>query len=263
MHKQMKLAFLAAIIILILASCVYVLLPSDSTYYEKVTNHTYDFISLIVVVTVLVTFRSLDFKTRDGKRWFFLLLGLSLWFLADITRTAFIYLGIDPLPSLADIFYIPGYLSVFVAVMIKYLNIKYRALSKDYMNGFFVTFCIIAVAGYYVLFPLAMSGHALLDKLVMITDPLLDSLVILFAVIIISASKFDEKSLPWLGVCLGLALWAIADTMTAYYSLRGIESMAVRLMDLFFIAGLLAMGLGAFYRLLVVKSETCALPKRK
>jgi len=260
MHKKMKLAFIAALVLLAIAFCAYIVLPDDYVYKEKISNHVYDTISLIIVITVFIAYKVTAPESRDRKRWLFLLIGMIGWFLGDVTWTIMIYMGIDPLPSPADIFYIIGYVAVLVAVIIKYLNIKNRADRRDYTNSIFVTACILAVISYFVLHPIAASDYDLLNKVILIFYPVIDTIILLFAVIVISASDFDTKSMPWLGIGIGITLWVIADTMTAYFEWSEVESVFNSMTDVIFVAGLLAIGIGAVYRKIIADEHLVTNP---
>jgi hypothetical protein len=88
--------------------------------------------------------------------------------------------------------------------------------------------------------------------------------ILMFAIIIMSASDFDSRSMPWLGICIGIALWAIADSTTAYLEWNEIESVLSSLAQVVFAGGLLSIGLGAFYRRIVNKElgpDNSARPK--
>jgi len=249
----MKFAFIVALVLLAIASVAYLVIPADYPYKEKIANHTYDIISLLTIILVFRAFRLTTPKSRDSRRWLFLFLGVLFWFMGDVIWTVFIYLGKDPMISLADVFYVIGYVSVLVATFIKYLNIKSLASKGDYLNSIFVMSCILVVMTHFILMPMAMSDEPLINKVLMIFYPVIDAIIVLFTVIIMAASDFQEKSLPWLGICIGIALWTIADTMTTYLEWQGTESWLVSFSNVIFVAGLLAIGVGAFYRKIVYK----------
>jgi hypothetical protein len=113
---------------------------------------------------------------------------------------------------------------------------------------------LLAIISYTVLMPIVSSDDSLLNKVIFSFYPTADSMIVLFAVIMISTMHVDKESFPWLWVCAGISLWIIADTLTAYFEWSGIET-TINVVDMIFLAGLHAIGLGAFYRRLIGKGE--------
>jgi hypothetical protein len=254
MHKKMLFAVCVVLVLIMIAGSAYFLIPDDYALYDKITNHIYDFNSLIVVLTVFAAWHAIGRTDKKRTCWFLMIVGVCGWFLGDLTWTLMIYLEVDPLPSPADIFYIIGYIGVFAAVLTKYLAVRHLAEFKDKANGAFVGFVMLAVVGYAVLLPIAVSDYNLLNKVIVITYPILDTLIIALAVTIISAMHANRNAYPWFFVCAGLTMWIVADTFTAYFEWNGVDT-AAHWVDILFLTGIHFIGLGAFYRRLIAKGE--------
>jgi hypothetical protein len=253
--KKTHIAVAVFIALFLIGSGAYLLIPEDYEHYNKIVNHVYDFTSLMVVVVFFFAFRSIQSRKVGAKVWLLLFIGLGCWLLGDLAWTLMIYLGKDPMPSPGDVFYMLGYVAVFFAVAMKYVMLGGRVSWGDRLNGIFVAFCFAAVTCSAVLLPIAISDYSSLGKFVLIFYPVADIVIILFAVIIISALRAEKGSLPWLGICLGMCIWAFADTLTAFYEWSGVETDAMALVDIPFLVGMLVIGLGAYHKMLLMKNE--------
>jgi len=248
-NKLTKGALLAAFLFII-ATLAYTLIPSD---YEKITNHVFDFISLVVVVTVLATAVKYNGKKSRQLNWIFIFLALLSWLVADLIWTFYIYMGKDPFPSLSDIFYVIGNILLFVAVFRKYLNVRKVASLRDNLNALFVFIVLLLVVSFTVLLPIIRSDSPLLDKFLLVFYPVSGMVTIFFAVILISAFGAGKERLAWFFVFAGVCVWTMANTLFAYYDWNGIYTLAYNLVNLVYLAGLLFIGMGAYIRLLALE----------
>lgn len=149
----MKFAVLVAVVLVIITSAAYILIPQDYEHYEKITNHLYDFNSLIAVIAVFTAFMTHKIEGVRRKCWLFMSLGVMLWFLGDIVWTLMVYLGIDPFPSVADVFYMLGYVGVGAAIVSKFSHSLSRIEKDDWFNGVFVAAVMLAISASAVLIP--------------------------------------------------------------------------------------------------------------
>jgi len=253
MNKKMTIGVTVAIIMFAAVSAIYLLLPSDISLYEKIKNHAYDITSLLVVIAVFSAFRTMDPK-YSTRRWLFLSIGVSCWFIGDLIWTLMVYLGIDPFPSIADGAYIMGHACILVATILKLISIRSQTINKDLFNGIFIGISIILIVGYTVLAPILTSDETVINKFILVYYPIMDTFIIMNAVIIISALIAQKDTIPWFLICAGITLWTLADSLSAYYSWRGIGT-GIDWLNILFLGGILCIGLGAFYRMLLNKGD--------
>ncbi len=256
MNNKMKQAILFVSILFLVVLALHYGIPSDHRYYEKINNHAYDLISLLAVITAYMTFRVFGIRSKEGKVWFALFIGLLLWLVADVGWTINVYLGRDTFPSLSDVFYILGYLGVILALVLEYSTLKDVTSRKSKIIAGILTVALAVVMCVWVIVPMLLSEETpVLEKAISTLYPAADLVIIFFSVIIVLAFGVAKASRFWLMIGLGLLLWSVADTINSYLEWKGIEAAYYLGITPVWIAGLLLVALGAYYHSLIMKGE--------
>jgi hypothetical protein len=179
--------------------------------------------------------------------WFLFTLGTGLWVLAE-SSWAFYYFVLKvavPYPSLADIFYIGGYLPV-MAGLVGYLSTFRVALSKRRLG--FAVGVIAAAIALALIFILPVELAQSLTPVQFLTDmiyPLLDLTLLSLAVLSLSIFIGGSIAKWWMIFGVGAALYVIADEFFLYQVANGTYYNG-SVDDLFFLLGYLTFAL-AFY----------------
>lgn len=99
----------------------YITVGSFCLYFNQsdyLVSLIYVMISFLPVFLGFRLVKNFGIKTKKGKLFFFLMLGSISWFLGEAIWFFYDYhLGIDPFPSVADFFFISGYLFFFRAMV--------------------------------------------------------------------------------------------------------------------------------------------------
>jgi len=179
--------------------------------------------------------------------WFLFTLGMGMWAIAE-GSWAFYYFVLKvavPYPSLADIFYMGGYLPI-IAGLVGYLDTFHEALSRRRL-GFAVVFIGIAVA-LALAFVLPIELGQKLSASVFLTDmayPVLD--LVLFSLTVLSLAIFAGGTIAKWWVLFGIAsaLYVVGDEFFLYQVALG-SYYNGSVDDLIFLLGYLTFAL-AFY----------------
>lgn len=169
----------------------------------------------VAFISALLTWRRYGLRIKPGFEaiWFSFTLGMGLWIVAEVTWAAYYFvLNVPvPYPSVADYFYIGGYLPILVGLVL-YLKIFSGALSRGRL--------IVSVAAIGVAFALAL-GLVLpvelsqnLGPLTVLTDlayPVLD--LALFSISVLCLAIFLGGSISKWWILFGGAslLYAVGD----------------------------------------------------
>lgn len=141
----------------------------------------------IALAAVLLCVKRYGFvvRTKFQAAWISFAVGFGLWVAAEATWASYVFvLGVQiPDYSVADIFYITGYLPVFAGLVL-YLSTFQLALEKKRIGAAVVAMALAATAVYYTVLPTVLPSAGttlrLLDNLTFVSlDLVMLSLVVL------------------------------------------------------------------------------------
>jgi len=166
-------------------------------------------------------------SSRLSKIWLGFTLGMTLWFLGELGWAIYVLvLGIEiPYPSIADIFWLAGYVPLFIALNL-YIRLFRPALFKRMYFVGAVIVSILSAAIFMVLAPpILQAEEDIVTKIVSIAYPALD--LILFSEAILGLLIFTMTKLKgrigvaWLFINAGILMNVIADILFSYTTLQG------------------------------------------
>ncbi|MEM0313927.1 MAG: hypothetical protein QXQ41_05205, partial [Candidatus Bathyarchaeia archaeon] len=178
------------------------------------SNATLPFISGAALAVSLVT---LGKYWRKGSEpfslvWFGFACGLFLWFLGETTWAVYtLILGIDvPYPSLADFFWIMGYIPFFIALLM-YVRIFSHALSWRNMLIIMVATLIVTVFVYIAMLnPIVHLEKDVITSAVDFAYPTLDILLFFIATLGLMIFWKGKLGRSWLLICSATLVDVIA-----------------------------------------------------
>ncbi|GAB4491359.1 MAG: hypothetical protein Fur0016_03550 [Anaerolineales bacterium] len=164
-------------------------------------------------------------KDDPGRRqWAALAIGIGLWTMAELLWAFLSYtMAETPYPSIADAFWIPGYVMVLASATLRYraLKIQWNSMTSRLLLGIFAV--IGAVVFALVILPiLASEGTDRLWVLLLnIFYPIAD-LLLLFAAFLLAYSLAGGRfSTPWMTLAAGLATLSLSDILFIYSEWNG------------------------------------------
>ena len=183
------------------------------------------FIAAVALATALIALRKYGhgLKTTFSIVWFCFALGVTLWFLGELSWSLYaLAFGVEiPYPSIADIFWLSAYAPIYIALLL-YINLFKLVLSKRSVGA--VALIIAVLCALLVLFligPILSTSKDLPTLAIDLAYPLLD--LILLSAAILGFMIFFKGTLrrSWLLICLALAFDAVADLLFSYTTLQG------------------------------------------
>jgi len=163
----------------------------------------------------------LRLRLRRVHFGFFLV--ILLWFLGECTWTVYaVILGVQvPYPSIADVFYLAGYIPAFLSIL-GFMRIFQRLVTplKKIVSAL-VGLLILGVTAVFLLTPLSVSSSPVFVKAFDLAYPLMDA--VLMALVTTRLIAFTGTSLgrPWTWIFCGLLLYSFADIMFSWGTLAG------------------------------------------
>jgi hypothetical protein len=189
----------------------------------------------------------IGFGTRSGKVWWSFTVGIFLWFLGEITWSAYTYILKVPIPypSVADVFYFSGYFPLFIGF---YLYVTYfkQAFSRRISLVALVTILASAsIVFVFLISPVLASSEAVLEKFFDFAYPLMDLLLLSTAIVGLGLLVRGRLGIAWLLFTAGILLNVFGDLLFSYSTIQGTYYNG-SLPDLFFLEGYVAFGMAFF-----------------
>jgi len=195
----------------------------QSYYPEFISFFSNAFPPLIAGVVVVVSGISLEkywHRTRERFSivWLCFTIGLFLWFLGESVWAGYtLILGVDiPYPSIADAFWLLGYIPFFIALLL-YVKIFRLALPRKMLIISLATTVVLAILVFIALItPLLGAGEDLTTLIVDFAYPLLD--LTLFSVAFLGLLIFVKGGVgkSWLLINAGILANVCGDILFSY-----------------------------------------------
>lgn len=208
-----KVWFLSLIGIVI--TIIYLYLDSSMikfSVFDKISLFLYTVIpgGLVIMVTLLVI-KSKQITEIPQNSIIFLAISFISWFTAEqIWNFYEQVLGVDPFPSLADVFYIAAPIFMFISLLI-FLKPFGKQISKK--SIFFASSISVLLLIPTILITIEFGNDNLFEVIIGIIYPVADSLV-LVPVIVTILFVIKKKTNPfWIMILIGVLMFIAADTI--------------------------------------------------
>ena len=218
-------------------------------------------IAALLTTLMLAWLWQLTLQQKSPEKTFRLfMIGFGLWSVAELLWLFFVLGGLDPYPSVADIFWLAGYLPIFLALRVNLKNIHVRPAERFrwWIGG--IIFLGLLSVSYFIIQPILVDFDAArwLESIVNVAYPLFDLIIlteILALYLLLGKGRF---SLPWLLISIGFIVMAIADLGYSYADWNGLYdseqgNLISRLIDAGYLINYPIFALGIYSYRLVVK----------
>ena len=244
---SVKNIFIIALIIIIGFIIISILLSNDSTLRMFFGDLFPIVIDLLVVLTLFyAVIRSAYYGRHVQMAWMFIALAFSFYTIGDILW-AILELGFNqnPFPSVADVFYLIFY-PIF-ALGIYYLP-RFSPTRSEKLKIFIDMGIIIITVGLifwtFLIIPTLSNQENLFAAIVSVIY-IVGDFLLLFVLLRMLYSKFDENYGPALFLGMGILVLIFTDTIFAFQTLNG-TYISGGLLDTGWILSFILIGLAAF-----------------
>ena len=184
---------------------------------------------LFVLVSGVCTFFALPVMLKFGGRGKFgsvhvgLFLAVFLWCLGEATWGIY-EVGRHvpfPYPSLADVFYLVGYLPAIISILLAVRFLRSGLTEVKALVLSLLGLMIIGLVFSFLLSPLLSNSTGALAKVLDLVYPSLDSVLLILAIMMLLIFEGAPPSTPWLWISVGMILTTIADISFSVGTLQG------------------------------------------
>ena len=257
LRKSMEILLELRYVILILVGFIilvnaFIFLSSISTrvIYTNLTINVTAATALCAAIIVLV--RQIRVHSEYSKTFGFLTVGLGLWFTAEIIWTYYqLGLGVEtPFPSLADVFWLAGYVPLTYHLYRIYNTVTIKVTDRDTMIVISAIVAPILAFLLYLVFSLSVQPQDMLGLIINLTYPVLDAMLLIPAIVILWSFRRGEPAYThWVMISLFIIFVTVAD-IGFDYALAVDEDSASQqewVWDMFYNAGYLSIAGALFW----------------
>lgn len=212
--------------------------------------------ALIATFLFVRVWRSTSRKDISKKIWGQIVVGMVMWTVAEATWAYYeVILGQEvPYPSLADLFWLFGYVMFSVALLNQYRLFQTTPTQSQKLAITWLVVVFSLIGSFLVLIPIVESFDPakLLESLLNIAYPLFDLVLLILTLAIIFSLEQGRFALTWRLLGLGLVFMSTADLMFSYASWNEIYFPESRLnnitllIDTLYYVSYLTLGLAAY-----------------
>ena len=257
LRKSMEILLELRYVILILVGFIilvnaFIFLSSISTrvIYTNLTINVTAATALCAAIIVLV--RQIRVHSEYSKTFGFLTVGLGLWFTAEITWTYYqLGLGVEtPFPSLADVFWLAGYVPLTYHLYRIYNTVTIKVTDRDTMIVISAIVAPILAFLLYLVFSLSVQPQDMLGLIINLTYPVLDAMLLIPAIVILWSFRRGEPAYThWVMISLFIIFVTVADIGFDYALAVNEDSASQQewVWDMFYNAGYLSIAVALFW----------------
>ena len=257
LRKSMEILLELRYVILILVGFIilvnaFIFLSSISTrvIYTNLTINVTAVTALCATIIVLV--RQIRVHSEYSKTFGFLTVGLGLWFTAEITWTYYqLGLGVEtPFPSLADVFWLAGYVPLTYHLYRIYNTVTIKVTDRDTMIVISAIVAAILAFLLYLVFSLSVQPQDMLGLIINLTYPVLDAMLLIPAIVILWSFRRGEPAYThWVMISLFIIFVTVADIGFDYALAVNEDSASQQewVWDMFYNAGYLSIAAALFW----------------
>ena len=257
LRKSMEILLELRYVILILVGFIilvnaFIFLSSISTrvIYTNLTINVTAATALCAAIIVLV--RQIRVHSEYSKTFGFLTVGLGLWFTAEITWTYYqLGLGVEtPFPSLADVFWLAGYVPLTYHLYRIYNTVTIKVTDRDTMIVISAIVAAILAFLLYLVFSLSVQPQDMLGLIINLTYPVLDAMLLIPAIVILWSFRRGEPAYThWVMISLFIIFVTVADIGFDYALAVNEDSASQQewVWDMFYNAGYLSIAAALFW----------------
>lgn len=176
------------------------------------------------VFSCLLTLRRYGWKSRSTYPTIllFVSVGISMWFLAELTMVIqTVYFNIESFPSLADFFYLGGYVWLFLALSRLFNMFQPVFSARMFRVMAFPTVVTASVVSQVLVIPIIASSASFITLVVSAAYPGLDLVLFAFSFSILLIFLKGGIGKAWFFLTLSILLATVADLLFSYLELGG------------------------------------------
>lgn len=223
-HVRLQTIYKAAMAVTMGLTLVYVFQGFYADLISPLSNAVSPLIACLAMISSALALRKYEPKmNRFSLVWVCFTVGVMLWFLGELTWAVYAFgLNIQiPYPSIADIFWLSGYIPFFTALFV-YCRLFTSALSKRTISIIAATIIILStLVSVALIIPIMGVEEDSTTFIIDIAYPLLDLALLSTALAGLAVFQRGTLGKSWLLIILGILSNAAGDMIFSYTTAQG------------------------------------------
>ena len=212
-----KFSFYELLVVSLVASFFAIIIPNfiSNDAAENASIGLFVVVPIIFAIIAIINSKKNGITGIHGKAWFFFACLAVSQFLAD--QTWFIYdkvFGIDPFPSIADVFYL-SFFPLFIIFSINYIAPVKNAISKKLVLSAISLSLITLITVFYLTYSFDLDYFITspFESAVALAYTVGDSLVLIPTILAIALFVRGKVNLSWTLIFLGILTMIATDSL--------------------------------------------------
>jgi hypothetical protein len=176
-------------------------------------------LAIIITIAAGLAWHQMGIEKRRRRLWAGLLVGWALWALAEVIYALYSILGQEaPYPSVADIFWLVGYIPLGLGLLVRIRRIPTKPTRSQALIIAGVTTATIFIAAIFVFLPTFQSfdPSQLFESLLNLAYPLADCVLLIIVWRLFFTYEKGAYGFGWRLLALGFISLTIADLVYLY-----------------------------------------------
>ena len=211
----------AAVVSAVVFTAFYAFAQSWGSGFVVVADILFIIVSGVCTFVAFLPAREWKGRGRLGVVHLGLFLAILSWFLGELVWGAYeLLLGVAvPYPSLADIFYLAGYLPALIGIAFFLIGVKVAIRSFVFQTALLSGLVLIGSSIVFLIDPIIASNSSNLEKVFDVAYPGLDIILLVLAATMLVAFADGAIGASWFWISFGMILTTIADLAFSFGTL--------------------------------------------
>jgi hypothetical protein len=225
-NRQIRAAVIFAGILALLNLIINVLVLGGDAFVQRLNSNMVSPLSILTAAMAVLLWRQMGTGTQNRLQWGSLLIGWLLWAVAELLWAAYSYLGQNPYPSWADLFFVIGYIPISFGFLSRIRTLpknRKRKISELLITWGIPLILLLAIV-YFVLPPIIQDFdlQRLLESILNLFYPLADLFLFVLVLNLLPAYGSGEYGASWKLILAGFITMTVSDLFYSYASWNGL-----------------------------------------
>jgi hypothetical protein len=224
-NRQFKgIAITIAIVILVFVTINIFVVGGDLFIYT-LNSSLNSPLAIIITISAFSVWRLMSAEKHNRFLWSGILIGWALWALAETIWAIYSILGQEvPYPSVADFFWIIGYIPMGIGLITRIRTMPTKPTRSQNMLIWWVSAITILITIFFIFIPIIQSfdPQRLIENILNFVYPLADLFLVIIVWRLFFTYEEGDYGFTWRLLTLGFMFMTVADFIFTYTTWQGL-----------------------------------------
>jgi len=223
-NRQFKGVAIAVAIFTLALVVINILVVGGDLFIYNLNSGLNAPLAIIITISAIAVFRLMSTERHNRILWLGIIIGWGLWALAETIWTIYSILGQEvPYPSLADLFWVIGYIPMGIGLSARTRTMPARPNRSQNIIIAAVSIIAIVITTIYIFVPTIQDfdPQRLFESILNFIYPLADLFLLIIVWRLFFTFEKGDYGFGWRILTLGFISMTIADLLFAYTTWQG------------------------------------------